>query len=476
LGTTSSSEITAVSFVCAESPNTVPVPPFSLNFTNNSLPGKFNCERLTFKVTSRLAFKQTTTKAIALLLIDYHESEIEYVLRNSKKAIYGRIMTDGITINSAKSLNNVTVVYNKPIPGYDDFEDRFPIKDIAVQINGILVPLNIPVTETNESYTFHISNVQNHSAYFVIHRIRDFSQWSSLPRQFFSTGELAYLSIILALYAIGCIGGFIKICISFMGYDEKGFLRVFVILLTIFSFFLFRTVLFSFVLQGAIIDTPSPAVGYVLIEFPIILFFSFVTQYIVLWLVFLNVSHGKMSSLLSNWVQQVNIIVFLVNCFIFIIFIIIIILFETIIKSPQLICQKQLTTYDEEGAFIILMVYRAIFSTISIILGFLLSLSGVRMLVQLSHEMSTYKTITIGAATVFGAFGCIAQGTYYLVITATRGAQSNYLSLSILLIVEIIPALAFLMLTEVSVKKLSQKVKSLTGITTVRTSAGTSQN
>jgi len=63
---------------------------------------------------------------------------------------------------------------------------------------------------------------------------------------------------------------------------------------------------------------------------------------------------------------------------------------------------------------------------------------------ELEVPKSTQYKVTL--ATIFGTFGLFAQAIYYLIITATRGYhQSTFLSLSILLVDEILPAIFFLL-------------------------------
>jgi len=89
-----------------------------------------------------------------------------------------------------------------------------------------------------------------------------------------------------------------------------------------------------------------------------------------------------------------------------------------------------------------------------------LLLSGARILTTFRDEMPIRKMTKIGIATAAGTFGLIAQGIFYLVLTATGAQISNYITLSILLLVEIIPAYCFLILAEVSVKVIREAIGS----------------
>jgi len=137
-------------------------------------------------------------------------------------------------------------------------------------------------------------------------------------------------------------------------------------------------------------------------------------------------------------------------------FTLLIILFETVVKKPRVICGGSRIEYDTGTAFALVMTYRGIFSGIALLLGISLFITGL-MLVQLLKDpllvLPPGTLYRITAATFVGSFGLLAQAIYYLVLTALRRKQSVYLSLSILLIDEIIPALLFLSLAVVHEKE-----------------------
>jgi hypothetical protein len=68
---------------------------------------------------------------------------------------------------------------------------------------------------------------------------------------------------------------------------------------------------------------------------------------------------------------------------------------------------------------------------------------------------------------IVGSLGLIAQAIDLLVITAAQIQQSNYVSLSILIVVEIIPALVFLFMIEVkSTAAMKSKMSTTKGTST----------
>jgi len=292
-----------------------------------------------------------------------------------------------------------------------------------------------------------INVLEANSTYYFIQRRP--GNWDTIGRYVYSNGEIAYISVILALYCIGLIGCIYKIGLSIYLNGYHIFDRLGFIVAVITSFFIFRVVLFSLVLSNGLVDSTSPAPSYVLVEFPIILYFIFVSNYIILWVVIKRKSKHVRNN--TNMIETVNIAVILTNTFVFAMFILCIILYETIVANPFYICGGQIVVFDSNTAFIILMVYRAIFSTIEILFGIALIYSGLAF-VELLKQMTSVPTSLIlrtQVVSIVGSLGLIMQGIYLLVIVATKTVQVVYLSLSILIVVEIIPAMVFLSMCEV---------------------------
>jgi len=143
-----------------------------------------------------------------------------------------------------------------------------------------------------------------------------------------------------------------------------------------------------------------------------------------------------------------------------------IILFETVVAAPQFICGGRILLFDEQASFALIMAYRAIFSTLAIFIGTVLFVVALMFGQLLSDDYFNIPKLTrfrIYAISIIGGLGMIAQAIYFLVITATQTTPSNYLSLSILLVVEIIPAWLFLFVETVKVGNHNLKSRFTTG-------------
>jgi hypothetical protein len=133
-----------------------------------------------------------------------------------------------------------------------------------------------------------------------------------------------------------------------------------------------------------------------------------------------------------------------------------IILFETVVEAPKFICDGQVLQFDEGASYALILAYRVIFSTIAIFIGivlFIVALAFGQLLSDSYFNIPRLARFKIYAISIIGGLGMITQAIYFLVITATQTTPSNYLSLSILLVLEIIPAWLFLFVEQVKVRK-----------------------
>jgi len=220
----------------------------------------------------------------------------------------------------------------------------------------------------------------------------------------------------------------------------------------------------------------TPAIGYVLIEFPLILFFSFVSLFILTWVRIVratkNLDYGN-----APWLPFARVMTAFSALFVLGVFVLMVILYSTIVNAPTYVCEGTFLVLDTGTSFAIIMTYRSIFSAVELVLGVVLLKIGTELVLifrKFSKKITVPlgKQIKIGLAVYAGAFGLFAQAIYYLVITATRNPyQSIYLSLSILLVDEIIPALCFLscLITLPSISKLSSLGTSATGVGKTKT-------
>jgi len=436
---------TQLGVACSQDLNPIKAYPVTIISSNNSLPSGV-CQILEFATQSIVRFQDNQAVQLSNALLSPMDDSA-WTVRNQNAAIIGKAVTDGVSVRSEIELVNVQLCLplSQRRIGFQD--SNFPVMDIAVEESGThnLVPLAKTVTFSNN--TFCASNVDlgtNLTFYFIIRTEGTPQQIQDLQRSSWTPNELAYISVILALYCIGLIGAIFG-CVQ--GFFRKSFVETHLIFVLLIMFFIFRVVLFALAI-GKPYSLAQEVVGYLLVEFPLILFFAFVSLFIITWSIVIRSSKVLANSSGDFWIKLARFLAVLFIFTVFTIFILLIILFNTLVDAPSLICRDTVILYDSDTAFAMVMAYRAMFSTFAFILGTVLAIIGfliLRIIRDPSLSIPISTQIKVVCATVFGSFGLFAQAIYYLVITATRGyRQSTYLSLSILLIDEVIPSLLFL--------------------------------
>jgi len=313
--------------------------------------------------------------------------------------------------------------------------------------------------------------LKSNSSVYVIQRVD--GDWASLNRDVFSPNEIAYIAVLLALYAIGLMFAVWKLGrnLYFKGvlgsaYEMEpwGVIidRLLIVMLLILVFFIFRVVLFALLVSGALYDTTSPGVDWVLIEWPIVMYFCYATNYVLIWLTVVKISQ-MLSTNVPQMFELANIATIVLNILVIIMFIIFIILYSTIVGVPKILCGGNYVQFDFDTAHKLILAYRITFGSIDIVLGIFLLFAGIAFMNVMNKSKKDLKTkrMIVLAAAVFGSLGLFAQGVAWITITSLNTTISNYVSLSILLFVEILPSLFFLaMIAEKSSTGTSYKSRS----------------
>jgi hypothetical protein len=451
----SKGNVTTVGVAC-DADSTIIAGDLQLIFSTSSLP-LATCENLYISAASIVTYQNRDIIPLRTLLVNYQEDS-EYAIRNQQLAIYGKVLTTGYSADFNAKITNITLCIKlSPLrDSYINQLDKYPIIDIAKRsINSLpddLIPLDVNITLMNETNVFcaQLNKFEANQIYYFIQRMNQ--SYITVERLVFSSGEIAYISVLLAFYCFGLMAIIIRsiyliyvyIKIRNIGYAP---LRLGIVLFFMACFFIFRIVLFSFLLTKVLLDpSATRAINYLLFEFPLLLYFAFVTNYICIWITLLTVLKNYTVDHQKKF-RIANSVSIFVNIAIFILFIIIIILFQTIISSPYYICGGTILLYDTNQSFALLLSYRIIFSVIAVILGITLFITSIKLIEHLDNPENNYTWFAkarLYIISIAGGLGLIAQAIYFLIITATQSTPINYVSLTILLIVEIIPALLFI--------------------------------
>ena len=462
--------ISNIGVACDES-STITAGDLKIILTEKSLPPA-TCDNLFITTSSIVTYQSRQITPLRTLLVNYEE-DTEYAIRNKQLGIYGKILTNGYSALFDTTIVNITICIKLSTlrTDYLDQLNKYPKLDLAKINSGNLLDdlnplyINVEVGENNE-FCANITHFESDQIYYFIQRID--SNYTFEERTVFSQNDIVYISILLALYCFGEI--FVTVKFSYLTYaiyigensSKYAVFRLATVLFLMFTFFLFRIILFSLLLnQGLLGSSSTRAISYLLFEFPILLYFAFVTNYICIFITFI-LNHSKLDT--TNQIQRkfniANFISIAVNLVILIVFIIIIILFETIIFEPYFICGGSILLYDTSDSTSLLLAYRIIFSSISIVVGILLFITAIRFGYLLSdpvYELPLFNRIKFYILSLAGGLGLIGQAIYFLIITVTNSTPVNYVSLTILLVLEIIPALCFIFVD--TIKKPVKKTK-----------------
>lgn len=424
------------------------------------------CQSIFISTASIVSYAKRDIVPLRTLLVNYAE-DVKYGIRNSQLAIYGKVLTNGYSFNFSLPVSNITmcIQLSSYQMNYVTEMDKYPVLDLARRpINSMLddlVPLNYLVSTTIDGnktlFCADVDRLKYDYYYYII--IRADANYADVERTVFTRGEIAYISILLTLYTIGLLCSVTKLGYIFYVDHRNLPIRLTLVMFLISVFFLFRVILFSLLLNQSLLNlTTARAVNYLLFEFPILLYFAFVTNYACTWFTAsmlikdFNPNHKRNLNLANN-------ISILLNGVIFVMFIVFIILFETIVYAPYLICGGEIVLFDSR-TFTLLLIYRVVFSTIAIILGILLFLIAMKFGHYLSDKtfnISATSRMKLYSLSIIGGLGLISQAIYFLVITVIESTPVNYASLTILLVLEIIPAMLFIF-----VESVRRNIRSLT--------------
>lgn len=450
--------ITTIAVACDEE-SVITSGDFQMILTATSLPFAV-CDNLMFTTSSIVTYQSRTITPMRTLLVNYNE-DTEYALRNRQLGIYGKLLTNGYSATFKTEITNVVICIKLSSLRAEIIDySKYPIIDIASREWGSLpddaIPHQLNVTVNGSNFCVNISRMQSNRIYYFIQRMDQ--DYETVERTVFTSREIAYISVLLALYCFGEIAILWKSSyLAYVMYRTRHVEympgRLIWVLFLMGCFFAFRIALFSLLLNKGLLGSSSArAINYVLFEFPILLFFAFVTNYVCTWftaITFIKKSTNdhKRRSKITNYASL------LFNVVIFILFIVMIILFQTLIFDPHLICGGSIFLYDESTSYALLLSYRIIFSTISALLGigiFFTAMTFAQLLSDPDYGLALIVRMRLYALSIAGGVGMIGQAIYFLVITITKKTPENFTSLTILLVLEVIPALMFVFVESIT--------------------------
>jgi hypothetical protein len=261
-----------------------------LNLSATSLPVA-TCDNLYISADSIVNYRTRDITPLRTLLLNYAEDS-EWAIRNSQLGIYGKVLTNGYSMKFGVPIVNVTLCILVPDIRQHYNNARYPILDVAQRLVGSsiddLIPMNLQVSMVDGYLCANLSQLQTDKIYYVIQMVN--TNYTTVKRSVFASGEVVMIGVVLALFTIGMLISLTKFCLHMVSCfhvsrgDNRGRKTIYtyaVVLGLIVTYFIFRVTLFSLVLNGGLLGARSSrAVGYLLFEFPGLLFFTFVTNYV----------------------------------------------------------------------------------------------------------------------------------------------------------------------------------------------------
>lgn len=443
--------VTGIGVVCDEV-GEFSVGDYNVKTQSESLPPS-TCDSLYISVSSITLYLSRTITPLKTLLVNYNE-DTEFAIRNEKLGIYGKVLTSGYAADFNVPISNITLCI-KLSPLRANYRSRkYSVFDVAMRPSKShpddLIPLYVNVNVTDDVFCANISSLEDNTLYYFIQRVSQ--DYTVVERTVFDTGETAYISVLLALYCCGLTFAIIRFCMVLQTTISDGVeatfasVRLACVLFLIISFFIFRVILFSLLLNNSLLGSSSTrAISYLLFEFPIVIFFSFVTNYVCIWLTLAQYAKDILGDFRKQ-IKLANLFSIVLNLIIFGLFILMIILFETIIFEPYLTCGGAVMLYDSDQNRALILSYRIIFSSIAIMIGLGILIVASRAGQYLGKKKfgMTWKfRFRMYSISIIGGLGFIGQAIYFLIITIQDATPNNYASLTILLCLELLPALAF---------------------------------
>ncbi|KAN0055513.1 hypothetical protein ACTA71_008626 [Dictyostelium dimigraforme] len=418
-------------------------------FSNDSVPQ--GCGNCLVSQYSRQLFTSVEKQLFPSNFVSYPKPE-DFSIVNSKGAIIGSILGDGVVIES-QGVNNYNVCLAFTL---NKNSKRYPILDFAGldEETQTLYPKGLTqgnVVELNgeDLLCFEVFGVKQKETLFPINHI---DNWAEENKTYFDKPTQGLLYTLAALFLLVSIYGFCQLVIiaiiRFKGIISR-FELVHLLLLMIFIFVSVRMVYFFLLPKGYLAD--SSIADYVLVVLPTFFFFSCFTIIIVLWyvIVFLVLKNNNSASDLT---KRVNYILIMVNVIIYLLLISIVVVFQYTKDRFNNNCGNRViidvkTSTSQKAVSI---VYAVVQATISLVIGSAFIYLGSSLYRSMSKAISSSsnaravkKAKKIFLLTTISGTGFILHCIFIIALVSIKN-PSIVFSFIGLIITEIIPSVTIL--------------------------------
>lgn len=431
------SSASAIFILCQGSGSQVDIAtPYRVTFDLSTVD---TCHEVFVNTYSASNYAQNAGAALSTFLLDFSVSK-PYQFVNSRGALVGQIIGDGLILTSDMALKNLTVcitprtditVTNK---GYSVF-DFAEVKVGEESDTPRPLLLASAYWDTNlGAVCANFDSFAGDHAYFPVVR---YPNAATRKKSDFGAGQTAFYALMCICYLIAaCLAAWRFFATVAVGMLAPRNTQVW-IFLTIFLLTSIRALYVILILSGVVIGNNSTAIDYILVELPSFLFLTIMTFFIIIWATLIRVNR-KLSRRKNNthfWG-----IFFALNGIIYAIFIILIIIYESVKPHTTSSCGGRLVQLNQTTRRNTAIAYRAILAGFALIISIAFFITGSRIYTSLhgaSNVRASRKRKIFWLTTVcsIGLLGVSAL----LITLAASGKQNNYVALALLVVFEVIP-------------------------------------
>ncbi|KAK5582521.1 hypothetical protein RB653_004106 [Dictyostelium firmibasis] len=429
-----------------------------IDFTNHSI--SQSCQYSSISQISREIYTSTQKESLASNFVSYEKAD-KYGVKNSKGAVIGTLLGDGVMIKSQDGIIDITIC----LEIVDQTNEKYPKYDYAVQIDDESTPTPI---QSNKLFT-QMSNETGsgkekalmlcsiltveggNPIYFPINRM---NEWESKSKEAFDSTSRALMYTLAALFLAVALWGVLElglIAISRFKNREVAIKRNFqlthLLIGVVTLFITIRAIYFFIMPSGNLSD--SPVADYILVVLPTFIYFTAFNILLVLWyvIVFLVLKKNKSA---DNLTKRLFTIVLVMNAFLYLLFIAIVLVFQYTKSEPSNDCGSRIVVRIESSTpqRVVSIVYAAIQALVSLVMGAAFIYLGGRLFIVMRSTNIKVGSKSNHQRKIFilsfvCSIGFLLHCAFVLILVAGN-VNSMIFSFVGLIITEIIPACSIL--------------------------------
>ncbi|EGC36700.1 hypothetical protein DICPUDRAFT_150797 [Dictyostelium purpureum] len=419
----------------------------NVSFTDSSAP--YGCEMVSVSHITKFVFSVSSPQPLSNNFISYLKPD-DYAVLNSKDAIIGTLLDDGIILKSEYGLSEIRICMT--FNGTNPNESKYPILDFAIKTNNSnLEPYgSVAEEEIYDSITYYCSTIINITSYQVIYPMNRVSDWQNQDRKVLDTKSTAIVYVLASLFLLVGVYGLLQIVefIVFKFKNKTPFQLTHLLITSITAFILIRSFYFYVLPSGRLTD--FPASDYVLVVLPTFIYLSSFSILIILWYVIVFFVL-KFNPAAGNMKKRLYAIVSTTNTIIYMFFIAIVIVFQYTPYQPNndcvsLIFEELKNSNSQEAVSI---AYSVVQAFISLFIGLAFFYLGSKIIKEMKRVnlggIYSNNQPKIKALTAICGAGFILH-CIFIILISIRSVKYIVFTFIGLIITEIIPAIAILYL------------------------------